>query len=384
MKKVFIIGSGIERIKRGFEVHLVDLYNNLVNSTNNKVFLVKGGGHSTVNEIRVTNFARNSFPAKAFGYITGKHPYYMQNTTFSFGLIPYLIKYTPDIIYLGEPVICRLLIKWRKLSGQQFKIIFFTGGQSLLNGLTNADRLHFVSPLCMEDSRAKEIPEENKFLIPHFLNLPNQNGIEDKDRDQLKKELNIPAGTTIILSVGAIDCSVKRMDYLIMEVSKLREPVFLIILGEEESETKKVKTTALNHLQQGSYIIKTVNRDCLWKYYSVSDIFVLASLIEGFGMVYIEALSYGLSVVAHDFLVSRYVLKDHGFYADLSKEGELSNQLKTLTNSKSTTLQKESRKRFVYDNYSWDVLKSCYLNMFCDLQLLDKKSNRMDITTYKT
>src|SRR6185437_13214021 len=233
MKKIFIAGSGIGKIRRGFEAHLIDLYSNLKTTINDRVFLLKGKGDSTDSEITVPNFSRDSFFSKILGYIIRKNPYFIQNTTFFLALIQSLLKYNPDIIYLGEPVVCTFLIKWRKLYGQKFKIIFYTGGQSIPNGLKSTDSIHFVSPLCMRDIEANKILEQNKFLIPHFLDYSNHHGIPDEiKKRRLRLELNIPENTTVILSVGAIDCRVKRMDYLIKEVSKLKEPIFLIILGE--------------------------------------------------------------------------------------------------------------------------------------------------------
>jgi glycosyltransferase involved in cell wall biosynthesis len=81
-------------------------------------------------------------------------------------------------------------------------------------------------------------------------------------------------------------------------------------------------------------------------------------------MVYIEALSQGLPVVAHDFMVSRYVLKEYGFYNDLTKEGNLRNTLSEIIKSPLNADQRFQRHQFVYEHYSWEKVKTDYLKLF--------------------
>ena len=365
MKKIFFVCSGAGRIKRGFEAHMEDLYRNIKSSGKWEVFFYKGGGTSGNNEIPITHFPRNSFIAKIFAFIAGRHPHDIQNISYFIGLIPSLIKNKAEIIYLGEPVICNLLIRWRKLSGQKFRIIFFTGGQTIPAKIGDKDIIHHVSPLCIKKAQDKGIPEEKQFLIPHFLNLSDSMSlISSEAKERLKAEYNIPQDSKIILSVGAIDSSVKRMDYLITEVSKLKEKVFLIMLGEEEAETGKIKAIAMKSLDKDSYMIKTVPRPDLHKYYSIADVFVLASLSEGFGMAYIEALAYGIPVIAHDYAVSRYVLKMLGYFTDLSVENNLAIAMGEILKTKFSLDQIQERYQFAYRNYSWKNLKPGYLNMF--------------------
>jgi 1,2-diacylglycerol 3-alpha-glucosyltransferase len=111
-------------------------------------------------------------------------------------------------------------------------------------------------------------------------------------------------------------------------------------------------------------LIRTVPRSDLQNYYAMADVFVLASLLEGFGMVYIEALSKGIPVIAHEYPVSRYVLKSQGFFTDLSLENKLAVAMEEVLKIQLSADKMQERHQFVYENYSWEQLKPAYMNMF--------------------
>jgi len=96
------------------------------------------------------------------------------------------------------------------------------------------------------------------------------------------------------------------------------------------------------------------------KYYIISDYFVLSSLIEGFGRVLVEALSYGLICVVHDYINSKEVLKESGVYIDMQKKGELRTFFE-INNTISTN--KEKLIKAAYESYSWDKLGPAYEEM---------------------
>ena len=156
------------------------------------------------------------------------------------------------------------------------------------------------------------------------------------------------------------------MNYIIEEVSSLPESNHVLVLvGEREQETNPIIQYAREKLTPKNYIITTLTREKLKEYYHAADVFVLASLNEGFGLVYLEALAAGLPVLTHDHSTAHFVLQDHGYYGDFTQPKKLAQLLLWTSKSDATTLS-DSRYQFVYENYSWDVLKDGYLKMFRD------------------
>lgn len=106
----------------------------------------------------------------------------------------------------------------------------------------------------------------------------------------------------------------KGFDLLIQawaKVAKERSDWNLIILGE--GEDRPLLTELINEYQLNSKVnlVGAVNN--VEDYYKKSDIFCLSSRYEGFGMVLIEALAFGLPIVSFDCeLGPAEILEDTG------------------------------------------------------------------------
>jgi glycosyltransferase involved in cell wall biosynthesis len=90
-------------------------------------------------------------------------------------------------------------------------------------------------------------------------------------------------------------------------------------------------------------------------------VFTLASLVEAFGRVMVEAMSHGLPCLAHDGPVQRYVLGPHGGFGDLRVRGELT-RLLSGEHERSADAAHE-RNRFVHERFSWDSLAPRYAEL---------------------
>lgn len=365
MKKIFIICSGVEIVKRGFETSARDLFDHLKNEGAN-VYLIKGGGKSAAKEKKIFCINRFSNLNKIIcGLLRNpKKNYYIEFLSFSFFLTPFILLQKPSIIYVYEAPIYQYLVFIKSKLRLKYKLIHFSGGQ-IVNQLPDKDAIiHHVTPYFIEKAISLGFAPTKQILLPHFIGLHKQvSFLEPDEIKNFKSSSGIPLNRRILISVGNIDYSVKRMDYIIKELEYLKNEYFLILLGQFSDETEYILNLAKNKLGENNFLIKTVPREEINYYYQASDIFVLASLMEGFGLVYLEALANGLPVIAHDFAVSRYVLKNQGIYLDLSQYGALRNFLSTYQYNNDLKI-KDQRFKFVYSNYSWDVLKKDYLKLF--------------------
>lgn len=93
----------------------------------------------------------------------------------------------------------------------------------------------------------------------------------------------------------------KGFDLLLMawiKVSRANPDWQLIIVGEGEERYELENFIVNNELS--SSVTLTGNTNDVSKYYEKADIFCLSSRFEGFGMVLVEALSFGLPIVSFD------------------------------------------------------------------------------------
>ena len=117
----------------------------------------------------------------------------------------------------------------------------------------------------------------------------------------------------------------KRMDWLINEFAGLNpDRYFLWIVGQKESESAEVISLASRTLKNENYKFDTLSYQDMSKAYQASNIFVLCSLNEGFGRVYIEAMSAGLPVIAHSNPNTIYIVGESRGLIDMQKAGAIS------------------------------------------------------------
>jgi 1,2-diacylglycerol 3-alpha-glucosyltransferase len=243
-----------------------------------------------------------------------------------------------------------------------------------------------VAPLYLEEALAAGEPPERHRMVPYGVNVPT--GVpeaNESSRDGLRRTLNLPIDRKIVLSVGWIATQHKRMDYVVNEVAALRFATanpsvggseirgekselnpYLVLLGAIDAESDAVISLARERLGEDGFTVRSVPYEEVADYYRAADVFTLASLQEGFGRVFLEALIHGLPVIAHDHLVMRFVLGGEGTLADLSKPGELAKHLEIeLRESRSDEIAAR-RRESVRARFSWPALAQQYRDMFYD------------------
>ena len=94
--------------------------------------------------------------------------------------------------------------------------------------------------------------------------------------------------------------------------------------------------------------------------FGASDVFVLSSLTEGFGLAIVEAMLSGLPVVLHNSPIFQWVAKGAAvWHVDMSAEGELMRAVRQALSRDCRSEAQETSKRF-----SWDALIPEYVNMY--------------------
>ena len=94
------------------------------------------------------------------------------------------------------------------------------------------------------------------------------------------------------------------------------------------------------------------------KVYAAADVFVLGSLFETFGIVYIEAMAMGLPVICTNHVNQRSIVKE-GVFIDMQKPGELQKVLRDPDSAKLLALGKRGRE-LVAEHYDLAVLLSLF------------------------
>jgi len=358
---VFIICSGVGHINRGYESFATECNEAIRNNDQYDIILLKGAGSKQQNELPVWCIHRNSTSAKFISKITGKEPYWLEQFTFAMAMLPKVFKYKPAVVLYWDFSLGTFLWHLRRFLKFKYKLLFSNGAP---NGppFTRMDHIQQHLPVHNKAGLDGGTPPAMQTLIPCGIHMSVAERLKELGKkDAYRKKLQLPVDKKIILSVGAVNRSHKRIDYVVDEVAQLPEEYFLIVLGQFTDETSGILQEAEEKMK-GRYIIKNVAREEVDDYYKAADVFVLMSLREGLPRVLPEALSYGLPCFAHNYPVATETLGRYGFYIDAKVRGALANAITTFYRENPDVISKDII-QYAYDTYSWDVLAPKYLNM---------------------
>ncbi len=111
-----------------------------------------------------------------------------------------------------------------------------------------------------------------------------------------KSELGLDANKVYLISIGRI---VKRkgFDYLIRSLKLLNENIVLLIIGDGAGINKLIQLVYRLNLHNRVKFLGDVSEELKFQYLANSDLYILSSLHEGFGIVLQEAMQVGLPIV---------------------------------------------------------------------------------------
>ena len=362
--RIFLACSGLGTIHRGYESFFRASYDALRRQQGLDVRLFKGSGPASEGERALRHLPRDGAMARAIGALVQRGPYVVEQVSFAASLIPHVLREKPDVIFFCDPAIGKVLGRWRQSHGGTYRLVFHNSGP-IAPPFPWFDHVQQVTPTAHDDAMAAGEPASRHTLLPCALDIGSAPvRVTGAERAARRRALGFPETRPVILSVGALNRHHKRMDYLIREVASLPEPrPHLVMLGQEEADTPAVR--AMAHLLLGAHgvSIRTVGQDEVDEYYRAADVFALASLREGFGLGYAEALAHGLPCIAHDFAVARFVLGEEGIYADLRQPGALAEALRCALASESTDAVIQRRHAGVAQRFGWHELAPRYARM---------------------
>lgn len=357
--KIALLCSGLGNIHRGHEVFASDLFNLLSDSID--ITLFKGGGAAAPQELVIDHIPRNSKYLEHIHVVASpkweesvkeQERMRVETETFAYGALKPLLGGEFDIIHCLEREVCNILYEHRHLFRRTPKIVFSNGGAIPARDLPRCD---FVQE--HTEHNLKYSAKNKAFMIPHGVDVNRFNPQVESD---FRSRHGIPENAFVVISVGTICYWHKRMDYVIREVAPLKD-VYLVIVGQECHDTPAIKELGYR-LMGDRVIFCAMPHDELPKAYAAADVFVLGSLFETFGIVYIEAMAMGLPVICTNHVNQRSIIRE-GIFIDMSKPGALSHTLQTTSRETLAELGKRGREIAV-QMYDLNALKRQYLDQY--------------------
>jgi glycosyltransferase involved in cell wall biosynthesis len=267
----------------------------------------------------------------------------------------------PDVVYFADLNVGNLCWHWRRVSGQRFKLLYYNGGMTT-RPFTRADMVQQLTPAGLDEALARGESPARQTVLPHGVRISDT--LPARITGHARRALGLPTDRPVVLAVGMLDTRIKRTDALVRAIAELPAPrPFLALLGADGPDAAGVRTLAHDLLGDDGFVARAVPHDAIGDWYRAADVFALASLREGFGLAYVEALAHGLPIVAHDTSVTRHLLGDFSALWDITQPGALSHAIATALASPGTDAQRQARHASARTRFGWDTLREDYAQL---------------------
>jgi 1,2-diacylglycerol 3-alpha-glucosyltransferase len=363
--RVLLVCPGLDHAMRGFESFARECFEALRSETAFELDLIKGSGAPGPGERALPTLRRDRPLAAALARASGRPPFLFEHLAFAISLQPVLLARRPDVVYFSEWHMGRALALLRSVTRRRHRLVLCNGTMAV-EGFEHLDHVQELTPAALEVVLERGADPKRHAVLPLGFEIDRSfTPLSPDERPGLRRRLGLPPDRPVVLSVAALNNHHKRLRYLIEEVAALPEPrPFLVLAGQPEEETPAIRSLAQERLGRDNHTIRTVPRSEVADLYRASDLFVLASLGEGLPRALIEAMSHGLLCVTHAYGVPEFALGEHGRSADLTEAGALARLLSSALGNDTAPAAAVARHRFVYERFSWDVLRPRYADLF--------------------
>ncbi len=233
-----------------------------------------------------------------------------------------------------------------------------------------------ITEYCESDKfhkQANQAAKECKKIIDKIITIPNGYNPEVFYREKCNKE-EVLDSFNINKKYDKIICLVGRLNYnkgidVLLNSAKIYEKdnILTLIVGQgdayEELNQLKEKLGLKNVVFVGNQ-----DHENLRKIYNISDVCVVPSREEAFGLVALEAIACGTPVIAtRQGGMLDFVTKDVGILVEKENVEELSTEIEKVLKEE-VKFDKEYLQMYAKNNYSQEMLLDKLLNVYDEVR----------------
>lgn len=195
----------------------------------------------------------------------------------------------------------------------------------------------------------------NATLIPNGVDP-----IRFRPGPERKAKLGLPTDRPVILMVSALDPA-KRVLEAMRALARVPD-AYLVIAGD--GPQREAVDQLAGDMLPGRFARRSFGHDEMPDLYRSADLFLHTKIRESFGNVYIEALSCGTPIVAHDDEVTRWILGDRARLVDTTSEATLA---EAIAAEIASPINRHDSASWAHERYSWEVVAKQYADFLASL-----------------
>jgi glycosyltransferase involved in cell wall biosynthesis len=290
--------------------------------------------------------------------------YDIEQTTFVMSLWPRVFR-SYDILHVKEPWIALWMDRLHRAGLSRPRVILSHGTEEPWEFLRKYSNIQHMAPTYVEEYKPLSPPGQRNFVVPNFVDTRK---FVPGDRAAARRLWKLEDGDYVALCVAAIRKFHKRIDYLLREFDlfRRRTPMSarLVVAGAHENETAELMEYGRQLLGDRVLFLENVPRSAMASLYHAADVFVLTSLHEMFGNVFLEAMATGLPVICNRTPVLDWVVGPAGLRPDLSRESALADALEIMADPQTRGRYAREARPYVERMFSREAVADQMIAMY--------------------
>jgi len=286
-----------------------------------------------------------------------------------------------DVIFLADGALA--FLGWMIKKFTKTKVVITVHGLDLtytsnlyqkwnVSKLQSLDHVVAISESTKDICLGKGIDENKVTIIPNGVNKNDVAPIFPKSPQKLSSIIGQNLDDKkVLLTVGRL-IKRKGVEWFIQEVvPRLPKNTYYLVAGSGPEQAEIELAIKTHHLEDKVFLLGKLERHQLKDLYQEADLFVMPNIkvkgdVEGFGIVALEAASYGLPIVASNIEGLRNsVSKETGVLLPEKSTSEFVQHITTFLENP-TLLERKSLGAFEYanNNFTWDKVAKKYQQVF--------------------
>lgn len=182
-----------------------------------------------------------------------------------------------------------------------------------------------------------------------------------------------------IISVGRLSKEKGFADLIEIFSNIESEDWTLTIVGDGDEKENLEALIKDNNLEGKVILTGFLNKEKLYKLYENSSLYVMTSFEESFGLVLVEASSFGLPLIAFDSAIgAKEIIKENGILVSNRDKSIMIKKIKKLMNDISERKLYQKKSLEIYKSYDYNTLKENIISFYQNIT-----SNNIYSTLYK-